>query len=69
MLQGEKSGTVEGGVSLAAWFRMGFSSPSKQDAAVHDEGSDDGHSVAFVLDAILSHVGVTDSHVPALMKH
>lgn len=56
-------------VSPAARFWTGIYSPSKQDAAVHDEGSDDGHRVAFVLDAVLSHVGIADGHVPALMEH
>lgn len=44
-------------------------SPCKEDAAVHDGSSDDGHGVAFVLDAILSHAGVTDGHVHALIHH
>lgn len=44
-------------------------SPGKEDAAVHDGGSDDGHGVAFVLDAVLAHAGVTDGHVGALIHH
>lgn len=44
-------------------------SPGKQDATVHDGGSDDGHGVALVLDAVLTHAGVTDGHVHALIHH
>lgn len=44
-------------------------SPRKEDAAVHDGGSDDGHGVALVLDAVLAHAGVTDGHVGALIHH
>lgn len=46
-----------------------ISSPGKQDAAVHDGGPDDGHRVAFVLDTVLAHAGVTHGHVHALIHH
>lgn len=44
-------------------------SPCKEDAAVHDGSSNYGHSIAFILDAILSHTGVTYGHVHALVHH
>lgn len=47
----------------------GVCSPCEEDAAVHDGSSDDGHGVAFVLDAVLSHAGVADGHVHALIHH
>lgn len=46
-----------------------MSSPGKEDAAVHDGSANDSHGVAFVLDTILSHAGVTDGHVHALIHH
>ena len=43
--------------------------PRKQHTAVHDGGPDDGHGVAFLLDPLLAHVGVTHCHVLPLVHH
>lgn len=47
----------------------GVYAPCKEDTAVHDGSSNYGHGVAFLLDAILPHTGVTDGHVHALIDH